>query len=50
MGVPNSAVGVLGAMSAVFSLAMTVFWVVVAWRGLRALEGIEESLRERGPR
>lgn len=50
MGAPNGAVGFLGVMSVVFTLAMTVFWVVVAWRGMRALEGIDESLRERAPR
>ena len=50
MDVPSTAAGLLGAMAAIFNLALMVFCVVVAWRGLRALEGIEESLRERGPR
>jgi len=43
----GGAVGVLAIVSSVFSLVMMVFWVVVAWRGVRALEGIDESLRER---
>jgi hypothetical protein len=47
MDISNGAVGALAIVSSVFSLVMVVFWVVVAWRGMRALEGIDETLRER---
>lgn len=42
--------GFFGLVIGAFWLAVFVFWVVVGWRAMRALEGIDESLRERAPR
>jgi hypothetical protein len=50
MGVPPFASGLLGVAVMAFWLAVFVFWIVVGWRAMRALEGIDDSLRERGPR
>lgn len=48
MGFSNSgAMTGLGLVTGLFWVVMTVFWVIVAWRGLRALEGIERALSER---
>lgn len=47
MGVPSAATGLLGMVVMAFWAAVFVFWVVVGWRAMRALEGIDESLRER---
>jgi hypothetical protein len=50
MGIPPFATGLLALFFWAFWLAMIVFWVVVGWRAMRALEGIDESLRERATR
>ena len=47
MGFSNVASGLLGLVVMAFWAAVFVFWVVVGWRAMRALEGIDESLRER---
>lgn len=39
--------GLLALAYGAFWVTMMVFWVVMAWRAVRALEGIDESLRER---
>lgn len=50
MGVSDTAFNAFGLLSALYWLTITIFWVVVGWRAMRALEGIDESLRERPPR
>lgn len=47
MGLPSAAAGFLGVVVTAFWAVVFVFWVVVGWRAMRALEGIEDSLRER---
>jgi len=42
--------GILALAYAAFWLSLMIFWVVMAWRAVRALEGIDESLRERNSR
>ena len=49
MGGSSVAMTGLGLATGFFWLAMTIFWVIVAWRGMRALEGIERALSERNP-
>lgn len=50
MGTPAFANGLLAIATGAFWLCVFVFWVVVGWRAMRALEGIEETLRRHGPR
>jgi hypothetical protein len=50
MGISDSAFNAFTMLSALYGLSITVFWVVVGWRAMRALEGMEESLRERNSR
>lgn len=50
MGVSQLGTNLLGLVSLGFWLAMVTFAVVVAWRAMRALEGIESALRERNSR
>jgi hypothetical protein len=47
MSFHTAGMSVLAILGWVFTVALTIFWIVVAWRALRALEGIDESLRER---
>lgn len=47
MGLSSAATGLFGLAVMAFWAAVFVFWVVVGWRAMRALEGIDESLRER---
>lgn len=49
MGFPDSAVGLLAAVSVLVQLSVLVFAILVSWRAMRALEDISDTLRERLP-
>lgn len=50
MGVSQLGSGLMALATLGFWLTMVTFAVVVAWRSMRALEGIEAALRERNSR
>lgn len=39
--------GLLAALTAMVSIVVTIFWIVVGWRAMRAHEEIARVLRER---
>lgn len=47
----NSGSGALGVLAAVassaFAIAVTITWLVIGWRAMRAHEQIADALRER---
>lgn len=50
MGASQLGSTLVGLATLGFWLSMVTFAVVVAWRAMRALEGIESALRERNSR
>ena len=45
----GSMLGYFSILTGLASLLLTVYWVVVSWRALRALESIASTLREPPP-
>ncbi len=50
MNLTQTGGGFLALAYGAFWVTMMIFWGVMAWRAVRALEGIDDSLRERDPR
>lgn len=50
MNMTSSGGGILMLAYGLFWLTMAIFTVSMVWRAVRALEGIDESLRERNSR